>query len=86
MEFIRERESDTPIPELTQSRKIPNKKPPQEAENKMNNLKAKTRTPQFKEGEWNAITAPFLDELEGKDSEYIKGFLEGIAYRFQLNK
>lgn len=51
----------------------------------MTNLE-KTETLQFSDGEWDAITAPFLNALKDKDPDYIRGFIEGIAYRFQLNK
>lgn len=40
---------------------------------------------QFDNGEWDAITAPFLDCLKGKDPDYIRGFIEGLSARFQLN-
>jgi hypothetical protein len=45
---------------------------------------AKTETQ--KDGEWDAITANFLDYLGEKDPDFIKGFLDGIAYRFKVER
>jgi hypothetical protein len=43
----------------------------------------KNKPQSFTDGEWDAITAPFLQFLEDKDPDFIQGFLNGIAYRFQ---
>ena len=45
----------------------------------------KTETLEYLEGEWNAITAPFLDGLKDKDPEYLKGFIAGLSHRFNLD-
>jgi len=40
------------------------------------------KSPEYRQGEWESITAFYLDHLEGKSPEYIQGVIDGIQYRF----